>query len=197
MHRLFESSTTLLILVAGLLTGCPYGDVGAPCSHGKIEPVPTRRVTFPALSCNDLLCIYAEADRQLPGPDVHCDDDDDCNPGGMQGNVCDDGTCKIGIEHVLEYSMCSKPCVSDDDCRNTGRSSKKRPVAEETACEGSFVCARIQKLGEFCCKSMCVCDTYLGAPDEALNDACIAEEIDCEAQDGPQPSTDSDEWGDE
>lgn len=191
MHRAFLLFAPF-IAAATLLTGCPYGDVGAPCSHGKIEPLPTRRVTFPALSCDNLLCIYAE-EREVP--EQGCDDDSDCNPGGTAGNVCDSGTCKIGIEHVLKYSMCSKKCVTDDDCKNTGMTSKKRPAAKETACEGGFVCTRIQRLGEFCCEPMCVCQKYLGADDAKLNSDCVEGRETCDEP--GQPGDDDDDDDDE
>jgi len=165
-----------------LVSGCNQGDVGAPCNHGDVEPPATKVVTFPALSCDDLLCVYGE--EQTPNPDP-CTSDSQCNPVGAEKIfACDlpqgegTGTCGLSLNYVLERSMCSKPCKSDSDCKNT--SSTDRPIAKETACKTGFACARIQPLGEFCCEKLCVCNDEL--PDTSELDE------NCEA--GTQPNCD-------
>ena len=171
------------VFFATLSMACPYGDIGAPCSHGAIDPLPTRRVTFPALSCNHLVCIYAEEKNDVPAEP--CETDADCNIGGGTGNICelgDDATtgkCSISIDHVLEHSMCSRKCATDDDCNNTGTGKKKRPAAEETACRTGFVCTRIQRLGDLCCEPLCVCRDYYRESDANLDAECRADEIEC------------------
>ena len=69
-----------------LVVGCNQGDVGAPCNHGSVDPPSTKLVTFPALSCNDLLCVYGE-EKVIPTDP--CAADGDCNPvGGDQVFRC-------------------------------------------------------------------------------------------------------------
>src|SRR5688572_33249047 len=60
--RVSSTPFAAALLLAGglLLTACPQGDVGAPCNHGSVEPPSSKLVTFPALSCSDLLCVYGE-----------------------------------------------------------------------------------------------------------------------------------------
>ncbi|MEE9384733.1 MAG: hypothetical protein V3V08_15120 [Nannocystaceae bacterium] len=156
MHRAFALLAPLLV-TSVFIAACPYGDVGAPCNHGKIAPPSTPLVTFPALSCDELLCIYAQ---DLNLPDVACSKNSDCFSGQQEGVYCqredgEAGSCKIKTEYVLERSMCSKKCASEADCENSG--PRDRPVAKETTCLNGFACARIQKLGEFCCEKLCIC----------------------------------------
>jgi hypothetical protein len=144
-----------LALVA-LVLGCPRGDVGAPCNHGDVEPPESKLVTFPALSCDDLLCVYAD---ETPTPDDSCDEDNDCNVDpAIQRFECieSNNTCRLRIQYVLDRSMCSKKCASDDDCKDGGIGKKN--LSENTSCNSGFVCARIQSLGEFCCQKLCVCE---------------------------------------
>jgi hypothetical protein len=145
-----------------LVLGCNQGDVGAPCNHGSVDPPSTKLVTFPALSCNDLLCVYGE-EKVLPS--VACAQDSDCNNvGSDQIFECvidgsGNGDCALSLDYVLQRSMCSKRCSTDDDCKNT--KATNRPVAKETSCNTGFACARIQQLGEFCCEKLCVCNDDL------------------------------------
>ena len=165
------SASLLLVAVAG----CPRGDVGAPCNHGGVEPPSSKLVTFPALACNDLLCVYA--DKETPP-------DGECNPGSNECNeragttiqkfecvrkATGDGKCVLSMDYVLERSMCSKKCSSDEDCRDAGPT--KRALAAETTCGGKFKCARIQSLGTFCCDKLCVCEDDLGVSSE-LDEEC-------------------------
>lgn len=146
-----------------LSVGCRKGDVGAPCNHGQIEPPESRLVTFPALACNDLLCVYADEDEAPADP---CTSNTDCDIGGggkfecivnAESNV---GACRLRVDYVLERSMCSRRCTSDDDCRDGGIGQKV--VVDDTTCERGFRCARIQTLGTFCCQKLCVCEDDLG-----------------------------------
>ena len=149
--RLFGAAALI-----AMLSACPKGDVGAPCNHGKVEPPESKLVTFPALSCNELLCVYADSDE---APETACTDAVQCNEADPSVNrfTCDtvSGTCELRIEFVLERSMCSKKCSSDADCKDGGPT--KKIVVENTKCESGFSCARIQTLGEFCCEKLCVC----------------------------------------
>lgn len=165
-------------LVGGLLlTACPTGDVGAPCNHGTVEPPSSQLVTFPALSCSDLLCVYGEAPTI---PEIGCKIDSDCNQAGGAGNIfeCElppgggSGSCQLSLQYVLERSMCSKTCTSDDDCNNTSLSNRPSVDDDETACATGFKCTVLQRLGQFCCKKLCVCQDDLPALDE-LEQACI------------------------
>ena len=149
----------LVALAALTLTGCPNGDVGAPCNHGTVRPPSSFLVTFPALSCNDLLCIYGE-EKSIPDFIMDCSSDVDCNtmdPSQTIFSCTDDGTCELSIDYVLERSMCSKKCASDKDCNNDGAFNKPAVDGDETACGSEFKCIVLQELGEFCCESLCVC----------------------------------------
>ncbi len=151
--------------IATALAACPKGDVGAPCNHGKVEPPESKLVTFPALSCNELLCIYADV-AEAPAEACTVGNDTECNQQDLSrnrfecvANAAGAGTCKLKIEYVLERSMCSKKCSSDADCKDGGPT--KKVVVENTKCETGFSCAKIQTLGEFCCESLCVCNDDL------------------------------------
>lgn len=166
-------SSLLRPLVCGsaLLTlfACNQGDLGAPCNHGTVEPPSTKLVTFPALSCDDLLCVYGE-EKMIPAN--QCANDDDCNEVGSEKIFeCDvsEQDCTLSLNYVLRRSMCSKRCSVDDDCKNT--SATNRPVAKDTACKTGFACARIQQLGEFCCERLCVCNDDLPSTIE-LDENC-------------------------
>jgi hypothetical protein len=163
MLRLVRSTSIAgLLLVPLLLTGCPRGDVGAPCNHGRLEPPRTKLVTFPALACNDLLCIYADEEE---APSGNCTDDGDCNTDDryrFECNIREDqssGTCRLRPSYVLDRSMCSKRCTSNSDCQDGGVT--ERNLADETQCRTGFSCARIQGLGKFCCEKLCVCNDDL------------------------------------
>lgn len=154
--------------------------MGAPCNHGKVEPPESKLVTFPALSCDELLCVYADETEEPAG---------DCDV-GQQGNItCNRadpsrtrfecvprmlgesrGSCRLRIDYVLERSMCSKRCDADDDCKDGGVGN--RVLAENTTCSRGFKCARIQALGEFCCQKLCVCEDDLGSTVE-LDNKCF------------------------
>lgn len=179
LSKTLASAAARILPAAALLVACNQGDVGAPCNHGSVDPPSTKLVTFPALSCNDLLCVYGEEKVIPPEP---CATDADCNTVGgekifecvvPQGDTS--GDCGLALEYVLRRSMCSKRCTSNDDCKNT--SATNRPVAKETACETGFACARIQQLGEFCCERLCVCQDDL--PDTS--------ELDQNCEAGTQP----------
>jgi hypothetical protein len=156
-----------------LVGACAPGDVGAPCNHGRIQPPQSKLVTFPALSCDELLCIYADEEET---PSIGC------TPGVEGNSQCNSvdpsrdrfecvsstadpsrGVCRLRIDYVLERSMCSKKCSSNDDCKDGG--IDKKVVVEDTQCQTGFECARIQSLGEFCCAKLCVCRDDLGVSD--------------------------------
>jgi hypothetical protein len=146
-----------------LSVSCGGGDVGAPCNHGQVDPPESKLVTFPALACDDLLCVYADEEE---APEVTCSDNLDCDTTGEEKFECvkeageDSGICKLRVDYVLERSMCSKKCSDDSDCRDGGPT--QRVVVEDTTCARGFKCARIQTLGKFCCEKLCVCEDDLG-----------------------------------
>ncbi|RMG99757.1 MAG: hypothetical protein D6705_02250 [Deltaproteobacteria bacterium] len=166
----------MVTVVAGLLLACNKGDVGAPCNHGQVDPPESKVVTFPALACNELVCVYADEAEPPPDP---CATDEDCNAGGVnqvkkfqcvKDEGENQGECQLAIDYVLERSMCSKKCSSDDDCKNQGI---KKVTFEGTECREGFACARIQSLGEFCCEKLCVCRDDLTV-DTDLDSNCAA-----------------------
>ena len=136
----------MLVGVAFVL-GCEVSDLGAPCNHGPARPSETLVVTFPALACNDLVCVYADRKEPPVGP---CERHADCNVPGdpAQPFRCDEGRCEVATQHVLDRSMCSQFCDADADCRN---------VDEGSECKSGFACVPPQDLGDYCCQKMCIC----------------------------------------
>jgi hypothetical protein len=155
------ASTAMLVALAS----CARGDVGAPCNHGDTDPPQSKLVTFPALSCNELLCVYADiAEAPTGACTVGQDGNAECNEANpaldrfqcvADGPDSNTGECQLKIEYVLERSMCSKKCSNDSDCKDGGPTQKV--VVEGTNCSTGFACARIQTLGKFCCEKLCVC----------------------------------------
>lgn len=186
LRRVGGKSLGALAFVGVLaLTGCPRGDVGAPCNHGDVQPPESKLVTFPALSCNDLLCIYA--DEEEP-PSGGCQDDLECNIDASAPKfecVRDDptasGTCQLRIDYVLDRSMCSKKCSTDDDCKDGGIGDKV--VADNSSCSTGFSCARIQTLGKFCCEKLCVCNDDLGFTGDIDTECAASTQAGCCDQD--------------
>lgn len=133
------------LMAMPIVAGCSTSDVGAPCNHGQLDPPTTATVTFPALACDQLLCVYAEDDEPPQDP---CEAHAECNPDGGDRFRCEQGSCVLASTRVLERSMCSQTCESDVDCAGG---------AANTACESGFACARIQSFGELCCEKLCVC----------------------------------------
>lgn len=169
-RRRFSSLRSRLASAAILfaIAGCAKGDVGAPCNHGDTEPPASKLVTFPALSCNELLCVYADIAEAPPDAcTVGADGNAQCNEANLGLDrfqcVADEGDtsghCELKIEYVLQRSMCSKKCSSDSDCKDGGVGEKV--VVENTKCQEGFSCARIQTLGKFCCEKLCVCNDDL------------------------------------
>ncbi len=169
LSRTFSTRTFIGLGTAALLlsVGCRKGDVGAPCNHGQVEPPESKLVTFPALACNDLLCVYAD---EAEAPDVNCTVGDNlaCNVDPQESKFecvstdagSNTGVCRLRVDYVLERSMCSRKCGQDSDCQDGGPTQKV--VVDDTTCNRGFVCARIQTLGKFCCEKLCVCEDDLG-----------------------------------
>jgi len=158
-----------------LTASCGRGDVGAPCNHGQVEPPESKLVTFPALACNDLLCVYADEEEAPAGA---CTDNSECDTSGEGKFECvfasadaSAGVCKLRVDYVLQRSMCSKKCSDDTDCRDGGVTQDV--VAEDTTCSRGFKCARIQTLGKFCCEKLCVCEDDLGVTN-TIDEKCAA-----------------------
>ncbi|MCA9699422.1 MAG: hypothetical protein KC431_17990 [Myxococcales bacterium] len=165
--RVKSSFFAAAALLAGglLLTACPQGDVGAPCNHGTVEPPSSKLVTFPALSCSDLLCVYGE---EQTVPETPCGSDQECNSQGGGGDIfeCVNNSCRLSLDYVLERSMCSKTCSTDDDCNNTSLNNRPTVDDDETACSTGFSCTVLQRLGQFCCQRLCVCNDDLDTLDD-------------------------------
>ncbi|MEZ4454664.1 MAG: hypothetical protein R3B09_34755 [Nannocystaceae bacterium] len=175
------------VLLIPVLSACPKGDVGAPCNHGSVEPPESKLVTFPALSCNDLLCIYAD---EAKAPSGVCSDDAFCNAASTDQPrfACVGGKCQLSLTYVLTRSMCSKRCESDDDCKDGGPTEKV--LSKDTSCSGSFKCVIIQELGEFCCERLCVCeDDIAEATVDMLATNCENGTIVCESDMGTTSTT--------
>ena len=179
---LLRTAATLLgaTLLVPLLSACPKADVGAPCNHGDVQPPDSKIVTFPALSCNDLLCVYADDSEP---PEQPCEQAADCNKADPEKSrfSCINKSCKLNSTYVLERSMCSRTCASDDDCVDGGLG--KKVLADDSTCEGGFQCAQIQGLGEFCCQKLCVCrDDLSQGTIDSVNADCEKFPKDAEGQ---------------
>ncbi len=140
-----------------LLVACPNSDVGSPCNHGSAFVPQTQTVTFPALACDHLLCVYAEDEETPQDP---CTTDAECNiEGDGDKFVCAEGSCQLDQRYVMNRSMCSRRCESDADCEGGDPG---------TACARGFACARIQGLGDHCCEKLCVCEDDLATASAAM-----------------------------
>jgi hypothetical protein len=173
-----RTAATLLgaMLLVPLLSACPKGDVGAPCNHGDVQAPDSQVVTFPALSCNDLLCVFAQKDTPPKAP---CTGNPECNTDGGNRFQCVNKACKLSSTYVLERSMCSKTCSTDADCKDGGIG--KKVLSADSSCENGFTCAPIQTLGEFCCQKLCVCADDISAGSVAkVNEECAAFDKDAE-----------------
>jgi hypothetical protein len=152
------------VAVVGMwLGGCSQNDVGAPCNHGN-QPAPQQPVvTYPSLNCDELMCVYNESIEIPPDP---CTTHEECNEGQSEAVFeCVEATCRIRNDYVLSRSMCSRQCESDADCAGG---------YEGTECRTGFSCARVQRLGDFCCEKLCVCRDDLGNT-AAIDRACSEE----------------------
>ncbi len=154
-----------IALVPLLLVACPQSDVGLPCNHGPGFIPQSQTITFPALTCDHLLCVYAE-DVEPPG--LECSDSADCNEvTGERQFRCEEGSCVLDQEYVMNRSMCSLSCESDGDCQGG---------EADTSCKSGFTCARIQGLGDHCCEKLCVCrDDLDQATANQLEQECSAD----------------------
>ena len=153
-----------LLATASTGSGCPSSDVGAPCNHGQLEPPQVPTVTFPALACDQLMCMYPARDEPPADP---CETAADCNVSGTSAKFeCVSGACQVSSSHVLSRSMCTMRCDSDADCDDGDPG---------TSCRTGFACARVQSLGDFCCEKLCVCRDDLDEAAAAMREeACVA-----------------------
>jgi hypothetical protein len=157
------------------LVGCKATDVGAPCNHGFQDAPQQPVVTYPVLSCNNLMCVYNE---DIEVPSDPCTTDADCNEAQVDARfTCSEGQCRIRDDFVLSRSMCSQRCDSDDECQGG---------YEGTQCQTGFACARVQRLGDFCCEKLCVCRDDLGSTAE-IDQACEGGQLSC-CEGDPRPS---------
>lgn len=139
---------------------CARTDVGAPCNHGPNEIPQEPVITFPALACEQLLCVFAES---IETPVDPCEVDGDC--GADERFACVEQRCELASEYVLHRSMCSVECSSDDECE----------AVDGTACHTGFTCTPLMSLGEHCCEKVCVCKDDLAlASLQELEQQCEA-----------------------
>jgi len=146
---------------------CNRSDVGAPCQHAGGD-VPTEPlISFPALACDQLLCVFGESYNAPADP---CETDADCETlSGTRDFLCDDGHCVVAAQTVLQRSMCSATCESDADCAD---------ASDGTRCDTGFSCAPLMSLGDFCCQKVCVCRDGLDvAAAEDLEAACAEGDV--------------------
>jgi hypothetical protein len=127
--------------------------VGAPCDHGlpPSEVPESKLLTFPALDCEDLMCLYADV---AVAPADPCESDVDCNASNPELGrfVCnDESRCELAADYVAEHSMCTRLCDVDADCGTD----------EPTTCQTGFSCAPQSSLGDACCRPVCVCNDDL------------------------------------
>ena len=57
----------------------------------------------------------------------------------------------------LTTSLCTADCSSDDDCAG----SELRSSGNPGGCRAGFVCKVPETVGDFCCRSLCVCKDFL------------------------------------
>ncbi|MCR9164558.1 MAG: hypothetical protein ACE37F_07115 [Nannocystaceae bacterium] len=146
---------------------CNRSDVGAPCQHAGGDVPSDPLISFPALACDQLLCVFGES--RTP-PEEPCESDTDCaSMAGVDDFVCEEGRCVVAQESVLQRSMCSATCESDAECSQ---------FADGTRCETGFSCAPLMRLGDFCCEKVCVCNDALEtAVTEQLAQDCAAGDV--------------------
>lgn len=153
-----------LLFVCSILIGsaCSRSDVGAPCDHGSVNPPQSLTVSFPATSCNELICIYG--DQRSPSVNS-CKDSDDCNSGVMGEALyeCKNKRCQVLPSVYLKNSMCSRRCKTDDDCKRSGLWNYQY---RGTTCQKGFACRRLQSRGSLCCANLCVCKDQVEAEEE-------------------------------
>ncbi len=164
---LARAELLLLALLLLALTGCPQSDVGSPCNHGSAFVPQSQTISFPALACNDLLCVYAE---DVEPPAEPCSSSVDCNiPGTEQKFLCEEDQCQLDQRYVMSRSMCSLSCETDQECQGGD---------PDTNCKRGFTCARIQGLGDHCCEKLCVCrDDLDEAAAAELDQECSADTL--------------------
>jgi len=159
-------STATLWLGAALglvcAVSCNRSDVGAPCQHAGGDAPHEPLISFPALACDQLLCVFGES---FTPPSAPCQTNADCaEASGLDAYVCENGRCAVSRDTVLERSMCSTTCESDVECAD---------AAQDTRCNTGFTCAPLMQLGDFCCEKVCVCKDDLDvAATEKLEAAC-------------------------
>lgn len=146
---------------------CNRSDVGAPCQHAGGDVPSEPLISFPALACDQLLCVFGE---RLTPPAEACESDADCaSMSGVDDFLCDDGRCVVAQDTVLERSMCSATCEADSECAD---------FADGTRCQTGFTCAPLMRLGDFCCEKVCVCRDGLNVAEaEKLEADCAAGDV--------------------
>ncbi|MEM6291800.1 MAG: hypothetical protein AAGA54_11060 [Myxococcota bacterium] len=172
--------TTAVATAFGLVcaSACNRSDVGAPCQHAGGDLPAEPLISFPALACDQLLCVFGET---LEPPEGSCSSDADCVTlaGGDDAYVCVESRCQVGAQAVLERSMCSTTCESDLDCA---------AFDDDTRCANGFMCAPLMTLGDFCCESVCVCrDDVATGEAETLAAKCAASDVPGCCDQDPKP----------
>jgi hypothetical protein len=141
--------------------------IGAPCSHGvPASEIDSKIVTFPALDCDALVCVYADI---AVAPAGTCMSDLECNAAdpslGRFECALPDTECRLSPDYIAERSFCSDFCENDDECGD----------AEPSACATGFSCVALASIGSAGCRGVCACndDVDLATSTDVRED-CLA-----------------------
>jgi len=100
--------------ISACAMSCSQSDVGAPCRHAGGD-IPTEPlISFPALACDQLMCVFGD---DFTAPADPCESSADCERmSGTDEFRCEAGRCVVERDAVLERSMCTTTCESDAEC---------------------------------------------------------------------------------
>jgi hypothetical protein len=94
----------------------------------------------------------------------------------LQAGECRTGLCLKPVQApTLSYvdpptgATCTDECSSDSDC---GGEHRNPSDAEDTRCQGGFVCGVPFVVGPLCCKHYCLCKDFLGESGAQLPVGC-------------------------
>ncbi|HWB82275.1 MAG TPA: hypothetical protein VG755_45235 [Nannocystaceae bacterium] len=141
--------------------------IGAPCVHelpaGAIE---SKIVTFPALDCDGLVCVYADSSV---APADMCMGDLECNAAdpslGRFECALPDAECRLSADYVAARSFCSTFCETSAECED----------AEPSACATGFSCVALASIGSAGCRGVCACNDDVDvATSTDVRDDCLA-----------------------
>jgi hypothetical protein len=131
----------------------------------------SRRLSATRLSC--ALAVLALATLSTAGCenkhigrpcDLGISDDGGAPPGGTTSTInpealeCPSRICLLppNQTNVNVKSLCTDFCSSDDDCSDGETGSMSSML-----CTQGFACVVATTVGDFCCRSMCVCKDFI------------------------------------